>query len=279
LAGALVYFFFFGGRELIFNTEEPEQEEPYQTPDPSPTPTPPPPSTQIEYPPPLVRPDFEQEGLVAANTEQSALEGIIERIKSDFSAPSETITYLPVQLGSVPQGGEAEFVNLRQFLEGLNISVPGGFYDAVENDLMFYAYSPGAEERIMCQNNLVSESDCYGVRLGLVIKAKEGRGAELNTLATEWVNQTSSSGIDSLVLSNLTTLSPDLQFANEEYQSTAVENAPIINVQYANLPMPSYNNLALSATAIDMAVVDEFMVVSTSKRSMLSMIDKILQQQ
>ncbi|MEX0869843.1 MAG: hypothetical protein WDZ39_00210 [Candidatus Spechtbacterales bacterium] len=237
---------------------------------------------EIQMPSSLVTPDMVNQGLVVANTQAPSLQTLLTNFKREFEnadAPAETLTFMPIRIAGTEADDTAEFIDAQTFLEGLAISTPDGFLEAIESDFMLYAYSPGQKERAMCQENLIAASDCYGVRLGMLFKAQEGQEEALNDFAAQWEELIDpSSGIGSLVLSNLANIpSEGMEFITEEYQSNAIPSAPVINVRYYNLPMPQYEGLQLSTTAIDIAAIDEYIIVATSKNSMLKMIDRVLE--
>ncbi|MDX1535306.1 MAG: hypothetical protein R3346_00900 [Candidatus Spechtbacterales bacterium] len=221
-------------------------------------------------PDPLIRPDFIREVTVGDTTEKT-LKSVLSMLPEQNQKPSsESITHIPIRLkGVVNENGEAKYLNAEEFISGLNIETPEDFFSSVDSDFMLYMYQPGEEERIMCQNNLVSEESCYGPRLGMIFKASETPAKPLTQIIEEWQAGATESSLDILALNDLVTTPENIQFSTENYEGTPIS--------YTNLPMPSYNNLTLSTTSIDFVTIENYMLVSTSKNSATKMVDRIIQ--
>lgn len=259
IIGGVSYLLFFGGPE-----EEPEppiDNEPVNGEDIQATP----PDSFIEH-------EYEQEITVSDTTHAKLLNTInlLPDRAQELSLAPGSITYIPIRLkGVVEEGNRAKYIDAETLLNGLNIAYPENLFSTVESDAMLYMYQPTEEERIMCQNNLITETDCFGPRLSFIFKATEGNEPMLNDIKTSWESITPSSNLGYLTLNDLANTPGDIEFSSMEYQG--------YEVSYTNLPMPSYNNLKLSTTSIDMAVVGEYLVIGTSKNSTLKIIDKLLE--
>lgn len=233
---------------------------------------------EVEPPEAFITPDFIQE-LIVPNTREATLENALSQVKAD-SYPETSITYLPIRLSGVTVEGQPQFLSAETFFSGLNITpgdTPETVYQNLEPTFMLYVYGSGEEERVACQNNLVTEEECHGPRLGAVLKAREGTDTDLESIAQTWMDQIENSGLEKLVLNDLATMPEgDPVFQTVEYQSDAVSEAEAVQIHFLNLPMPAYDNLQLSGTSLDFAVVNDFLVVATSKNSLLRMVDRIL---
>ncbi len=207
------------------------------------------------------------------------IEQLFEQIEDTNFEPT-SITYLPILYE--PQTGESRYLDLYTFLDTLGIETPEGFQETVSEEFMLYVYGGGENERVLCQESLITEESCYGPRLGMVLQPKEGNNAEdLQNIANRWENMIGEGGFESLVLNDIADVpnEGDIMFKTVEYTSPEIENAPTIPVRYVNLPLPSYDNINPSSTAINFGVVNNLLIVATSKHSSYNMIDLILQQQ
>ena len=260
-------FLIFSGEE----TEEPPQQEPLPEPEE-------PGEIPISAPAAILTPDFIQE-LSVGDTLESTLEGVLKSIEGEGdSYPQSSITYLPIRLTGSAQADD-QFLTAQTFMGGLNMALPEGFFDVVKPTFMLFLFGSEDGERIGCQNNLVSEASCYGPRLGLIFEAQEGREAQITAMMEQWMSlQSPQNNIDALILTDLVEIPEPVVFESVDYQSQAVLNAPAIKINYANLPMPSYDGLALSSTSLDFAIQGNNILFSTSKRSMEIIIDRLLQE-
>ena len=261
-------FLIFGGEEI---TEEPSGEEPLPEPEE-------PGEQAVPVPQALFTPDFVQE-LSVRDTLESTLRGVLRSVEEGGNSyPQSSITYLPIKLPGSTQADD-QFLTAQTFMSGLNLAVPEGFFDVVRPTFMLFLFGSEDGERIGCQNNLVSEASCYGPRLGLVFEAQEGRETQITAMMEQWMSlQNSQSNIDALILTDLVEIPEPVVFESVNYQSQAILNAPTIKINYANLPMPSYDGLALSSTSLDFAIQGNNILFTTSKRSMEIIIDRLLQE-
>lgn len=226
----------------------------------------------ISTPPnPLFTPDLIQEVSVA-NERRATLIRTLDILSEQDQGPSPgSITYIPIRLKDVVvDGNKAKYLNAEEFLGGLGISTPENFFDSVDPEFTLYMYQATEEERVLCQNNLVTENSCFGPRLGVVFKHKGENSTPVDQLVEEWKAMTPESNLEVLALNSLAVVPSDTTYSTESYEG--------IDISYINLPMPSYNNLRLSATSIDMATIGEYILISTSKNSTLSAIDRIIEE-
>lgn len=223
----------------------------------------------------LITPDFVQE-LIINDTGQTTLKNTLDSLDSTIY-PNNSITYLPIRVKGIFIEGKAQYLDAEMFFSSLNIVPPADFFDIVDSNFMLYIYGSGDEERIICQNNLISQNSCYGPRLGMVFQALENKENELLALVDTFKEIIETTNLDILILNSIAQFSEEgTIFFIEEYQSTSVETEQVVEVSYTNLLMPSYNNLQLSATSLDFAVVNNMLIIGTSKNAVFSMIDKIL---
>ena len=232
----------------------------------------------ITPPPALIAVDFVISNVTVENTLQDTLEKLLEDLK-EATIPPDTINYVPIRLEGVVINQKAQYLGATSFLNSLNIITPANLTDILQSNFMLYLYSPGEEERIACQNNLVTEKECWGLRLGLVLKVQPEAKKELQNILSQWLTIAENANLDTLILNDLAQIPTDAVFQQGIYQSQSVPLAPEIVIHYINAPMEKYDNLELSGTALDFAIIDDMLILATSKNSMRKMIDYILQDQ
>ena len=244
--------------------EEPKQEEP---------------NIDTTPPTPLVNPDFVLENVSVEDALENSLITAINKLKT-AELTKDSIAYVPIRLEGVVVDNKAQFLKLQTFFSGLGIATPIEFFDIMEPDFMLYLYTPGDEERIACQNNLVAEKDCWGPRLGMVFRVKPGYSHRVDPILTQWIDliRQYDSNIDKFILNDIAQMPQEKIFNEGTYKSQAVLKAKTVKINYVNIPMPQYDNLELSGTALDIATVNDMLIIATSKNSMRKIIDYILQQ-
>lgn len=264
IAGGAAFLFFSSTGEI---TEEPPPQEEPTSEEPEIIPISPPSAIMI--------PDFIQE-LSVSDTLESTLRGAIKDI-AENQYPQNSITYLPIRIATPEADGQ--FLTAQAFMDGLNITLPEEFFDIVRPTFMLYLYGSGDIERIACQNNLVSEKSCYGPGLGLIFEARDEKENELTALMEQWRSLASfQSNLDAFILTALAEIPEEIVFDSADYRSEVIINTPTVTIRYINLPMPFYDGMALSSTALDFAIVENKIVFSTSKKSMETAIDRLLQE-
>jgi len=270
LTGAGLYYFVLSGDEEP--TETPN-DEPVETPDETPV-------VDTTPPAPFVTPDFMLENISVQDALEGSLTTMLNSLKNS-ALTADTITYVPIRLAGVTVDNKAQYLKLQTLFSGLNISTPIDFFEIFESDFMLYIYTSANEERVACQNNLVTEGECWGPRVGIVFKAKAGNANQLPTILDQWkdIVEASSSNLEAFLLSDIAQMPETLEFGEGIYVSDAVLSAPDVAVYFANIPMPKYDNLELSGTALDFAIVDDMLIFATSKNSLNKMIDYILLEQ
>ena len=265
LVSASLYFIFSrdnGTGEIV--EEEPKEQEP---------------AIDTTPPKPLVEPDFVLENVLVEDTLESTLITALNKLKN-AELTKDSIAYVPIRLEGVVIDNKAQYLKLQTFFSGLGIATPIEFFDVMESNFMLYLYTPGDEERIACQNNLVTEKDCWGPRLGMVFRVKPGYSHRLEPMLTQWMDliKQYDSNLDRFILNSIAQMPQVPEFNEGTYRSGAVISAKEIKIHYANIPMPQYDNLELSGTALDLAVVNDMLIIATSKNSVRKIVDYILQQ-
>lgn len=218
-------------------------------------------------PTPIVIPDFEQEVLVA-NLLSSTLQAALDDIKTQ-NYPEGKIIYLPVRLEQLTSAGEPQFLSAQIFLSSLGINAPDNLFEAINPVFMPYVYGPGDEEQARCEEAAIEDPTCYGPRFGLVLQAKEGMEDELPALASQW-RALDDSNLETLVLSDTKEVPSAPSFNSAQFSGLDGQKQPA-TVYYINMP--------LSTTALNFAVVDNLIVIATSKNSSFVMLDRILGEQ
>ena len=197
------------------------------------------------------------------NPNLSEIKGVFDSIKAQEFPPG-SITYIPIELTNKTNNNDLDqFISARLFIDALGIDAPDQFLDSIEPTFMLYAYSPTEDDRAECERASLRSSTCPGVRLGLVFEQRASPGinaVSLPNLVSNWIESSNITTMKPLILDNV--IFPDkVQFKNTVYGEL---DHPI---SYVNLPHPS--------TAIDFATIGRYLVIGTSKNSVLSMIKAI----
>ncbi len=217
----------------------------------------------IVPPSPWIRiPNMETRQIEVDQPTKANLEEALKDLASQDLAPG-SITYIPIRLTALTEDGSPQFLTADKLLSGLGVDTPTNFINSVEAAFMLFAYSPTKEDSIICgEASSVSET-CPGTRLGLVFK---GRNANENPqllpkLLGEWIR------------TDVTTLKP-LVLDNAVFP----ENPSFKSVSYEGVESPiSYINLPHSATTVNLAIFDEYLVIATSKNSAIAMLSEMAQ--
>jgi len=236
----------------------------------------------ISPPTSLITVDANQE-IVIDNFEKDTILAALQALSDTISYPPESLTYLPVRMAQLSADGQPRYLSIFGFFTILEIEMPQGLAASVEPDLMLYLYTPGEEERQICENNNFETSDgttrpfhdsCFGPRLGIIMRAQEGQQEGLTNFAVRWAellvdryraNQKPTLGV--LLLSRD-------RLVQDPFQSTTYTN---ITKTLAEVPV-QYINLPISPIALNFAVARDMLLIGTSKNSLFSLLDKITQE-
>lgn len=141
-------------------------------------------------------------------------------------------------------------------LSGLKIKMP----TAVKNELMesefdIFAFGGTDLDRSVCEQGKNMAAACHGPRLGLVFDVSANGKTKLESALRAW-EKTMVSDLKPLILARTGTLTG---FKTGTYQDQTIR----------------YQNLPLNTVTLDYAVVDDLLIITTSKSAMLKAIDSV----
>ncbi len=141
--------------------------------------------------------------------------------------------------------------------KALMIKFPLNLSSALTNEYNLFAYLPTSNEKVRCQQALITDKECFGPRIGLILKIKDNQSNQV-------ISELRRMPIKNLInnLSSIFLFSP----AGEATSSDVVYRG--VKVHYVNLP--------ISTMSLDYAIINNYLVIATSKNSFRRVIDKII---
>ena len=141
-------------------------------------------------------------------------------------------------------------------ISGLKIKMP----TAVKNELMesefnVFAFGGTDLDKSVCEQGKNMAAACYGPRLGLVFDVSSSDKTKLTTALKTW-EKTMVSDLKPLILAKPGALTG---FKTGTYQDQTIR----------------YQNLPFNTVTVDYAIVDNFLIITTSKSAMLKAIDSV----
>ena len=236
----------------VFRKDEP----PPQTPPEQQEPAPQAPRT----PTPFFSVPWQQTVQIPAGQEQT-LRQLLEQIAGQ-SHPSQTIGFLRVQKST------GEFFSSRELLDAFGIAFPDALANSLDEDqFMLYMYIPGEEEGLRCQEAQITDPECSAGRLGVIFKLRAGREERAQTEMESFQGQLVQAA-SSFILGN-PTLNDPYEWKTATYRGTTISYPTGVPMHYVNLPM--------STTALNYAFAKGYLAMGTSKNSIYTALDELLQ--
>ncbi len=140
---------------------------------------------------------------------------------------------------------------LTDIAAGLKLKIPAAIKNELSDDYDLFIYGSSEFDKEICQKNKNTAPSCSGPRLGLVLKTNGE--TKINSAAKIW-ERTMASDLKNLILAKTTSSG---QFQTGTYQGQTIR----------------YKNLPTSATAIEYSLVNDILIIGTSKSSTLKAID------
>ena len=165
--------------------------------------------------------------------------------------PSDTIVVLRVKDES------GDDVKMSLLNKALAINFPDKVMSVLTGDYNLFVYLPTNNERVNCQQSLITEKECSGPRLGLVFKLKNGQAKLVKDELDKIPMQGLIHNLNSIFLFNLDKMAMP--------SDTIYHN---IKARYINLP--------ISTMSLDYAVANDYLIIATSKNSFYRVSDKII---
>jgi len=216
----------------------------------------------LEPPTPFIIPDFAQE-IGVSSFSADVLRSVLNDLASN-TYPANSITYIPIRLSS-PE--ESQYLDAQQFFSQLEITRPENFNNVLDTGIMLFMYGSGEEEQGTCQANSITTVSCFGPRLGIALKAQSGLQGALPALVERW-KQLIDANMASLILSEVASPNDPIVFNAAQFQPP--NNQPSITVSYANMP--------ISTMSVNFAVVQDLIVIGTSKNTSYAALNRIFGQ-
>jgi len=172
----------------------------------------------------------------------------------EFSSPTlESITYIALYLED-----KEKFPNPEELFTALDIQAPAPLFRLLNDAATLYVYAPGIAEKEACEQKGASGVDCHSSRLGVVFHMSLENVPLINGVMKDWEN----------------TLAQDARpfvFGTPSLPSGEFQSA-----EYRNIPI-KYIHLPTSDTAVNYAIVDQFVIIATSKNSLYKVMDTIIE--
>ena len=174
---------------------------------------------------------------------------LVNLISQQF--PSDTIVVLRVK------NENGDDVKMSLLNKALAINLPTKVMSVLTNDYNLFVYLPTDNEKMDCQQALITGKECFGPRLGLVFKLKDGQAGLVKD------------ELDRIPMENLIHSLTSIFLFNLDKMATPSETTyRDIKVRYVNLP--------ISTMSLDYAVANDYLIIATSKNSFHKVIDKMI---
>lgn len=140
---------------------------------------------------------------------------------------------------------------LENIAAGLKLKIPSAVKNELTGDYDLFIYGSSEFDKEICQTHKNISPSCSGPRLGLALKTNGE--AKINSAAKVW-EKTMASDLKNLILAKT--------ISSGQFQTGTYKNQTI-----------RYKNLPISTTAIEYALVNDILIIGTSKSSTLKAID------
>ena len=174
------------------------------------------------------------------------LPGVIAKDRLEYSLRALT---LETDSGGTPRSVK-EFAKAAEIL---NISVPSPVLSQIE-EYTIVLYTGGEQEKDRCAEDNITNPQCWGARLGLALKINvEDEGSLLSDLR-RW-EPTMLDDLNALILAPANETTPGFQ--DFTYRDIVIR----------------YKNLEISTVTVNYAVVNDILIIGTSKNMIFSILD------
>lgn len=156
--------------------------------------------------------------------------------------------------------GERKYASLAELTEMIGVQIPQEIKDGPNNYTLF-VYQPENNEYDLCQEAGILNQNCFGPRLGLVVK-NERTDIDTKQIAKEW-EKTMVNDLRALILTDAVKIK-DIGFENDQ------------NINYQNMNI-RYQNLPISPIAVNYAFFNDLLTICTSKHCLYKAIDGLME--
>lgn len=190
---------------------------------------------------------------VFAGQESSFASDFGEIINQQFAPES----FRQIRIKKVALNKEKKYASLSEMMALMEINIPLALRSNLEEDYTLFVYTPGVEEKTICQAAERTDAACFGPRLGLAVKLSD-REAAIKELV-KW--ETAMAGdLKQLILAET------VKDATAKFQYSTLKNLKGASfIRYLNLPIASIT--------IDYGVRENLLIISTSKNSFAKVLD------
>lgn len=255
-----------GGTEVVLEGEESILEESLETETPLPTEVPEASPEETIIRTPSQAPLFSDTGIlknISARTlivSRTTQDAILEALYGLGGIPESGVVLLSFE----HEIGTPLLTSLGEFSEIFSLNIPAALLDEVTG-WQLYVYNSGVQERTFCAN--IKNSDCAGLRLGLVLTVRSGKASMARMREFETTAKTS---LASLIIP-ATNKSSYAAFRDAEYAG--------IRLRYFNFPIAPQTQ-ASSIASLNYATIarggKEYLVLGTSRLALYAMIDRMV---
>lgn len=181
----------------------------------------------------------------------SALKPQLETLKNT-SFPEESLIYVPIKLKTEK---EVSYLTLGEFFDGLQINVPAKLLAQIRDEFTVFLYSQDAESERLCVDTGIPDKQCYGPRLGIVIRIYDA-------------NQTFSTMRD-WEKTMVGDLRPIMLYEPQERPGGSFKAGKYndLETNFINLPIPTMS--------IDWILSDNYLIIATSKKAARKAADRL----
>jgi len=166
-----------------------------------------------------------------------------------------------ILIKKVADNKEKKYASLSEMISLMEINIPLSLRSNLEEDYTLFVYTPGTEERTVCQAVSRADVNCYGPRLGLAVKLSETNKQAVVQELVKW-ETTITQDLENLILADIA----DGEMA--KFQYSALEDLKGASfIRYINLP--------ISSITLDYGIKDNLLIIGTSKNTLLEVLDLI----
>lgn len=194
------------------------------------------------------------EVITAEGNTPSAIDAAVEGFGND-SVNSDELVRLVVKTTTSGNPGISEFTTLDDITNGLGLRIPQNVRLNLSDNFDLFVFGANSFDKKECLRLKNTAPSCYGPRLGLAIKISNP--TKISAVLKSW-EKTMLTDLKPLILAKIGTAT-SASFLTGIYQEQTIR----------------YKNLPLNTITVEYAVVNDILIITTSKNSMLKSIDSI----
>ncbi|MBI2462956.1 MAG: hypothetical protein HYV65_01825 [Candidatus Spechtbacteria bacterium] len=184
----------------------------------------------------------------------------LRALEHSINSP-KTITYLPIKKLT-----DNSYLQTKELLSLLNVQLPQTLIDSLDPAPMLYIYTPGEEEKNKCTEINNFDISCYSSRLGIIFKILPAHETAVqNTISDQE--------------QNLVQLFMPIILGSPLFDQTTgwkTANYTGFSISYPAGIIVRYNNMPISPTGLNYALVNDYLLIATSKNSAYFALDQLV---